>query len=508
MIAGNHGDKVSKDWVKADRVSVRRATEDQYHPEVLAAIKRGEVDGGTVAAVQNQTGVKVGDKNQQQEVVEEKKKKAEGVASTQVPGAPGSLQDPGQEPSKPKVNIAPAGQEPPKPKSVLAAGTNDWDNEDKAYQGVKKSIQALIDRGEDPSLVLPAKSVNGKPHAYNGAKRAAEELGVDMHYPSSFGQGSDHYHITPSAADEIKTKYAGAKFYGDSNSVRLGAKEGETGFTGKGSDHIANQITASGQSQNQQASEIKRFSLASNKFEEPPKQDNSDPYQRKVQSPFATSPNTEEAIKKATESAKQAAEIPGPKKFNNETGKWEAYQLPEQPKYEKPKVMEATSTPSAPEGEPTRVSVLADGGEADTGSSSEISAYPIGSLKGDNAIVANADQEPLFTMNTDKENASYDSSSGKVSVEPVTKNNPDSLSSSSEGGQADTKSAESEQSGDKAQNESAMISGLKLEPNMSFQSATQLSSNPMTCPSFERAISAAGFKKSGSHNDDGATNLR
>ena len=150
-----------------------------------------------------------------------------------------------------------------------------------------------------------------------------------------------------------------------------------------------------------------------------------------------------------------------------------------------------------PEGEPTRVAVLADGGEADTGSSSEISAYPIGSLKGDNAIVANADQEPLFTMNTDKENASYDSGSGKVSVEPVTKNDPNSLAGSADADKGSTKDTQSEQNSDKMENQSAMMSGLKLEPNMSFEAATQLSSNPFTCPSFQRAISAAGFQKSG-----------
>lgn len=559
MIAGNHGDKVSKDWVKAGQVSVRRATEDQYHPEVLAAIKRGEVDQTTVAAIQDQTGVKVGDKSQQpppeglastnvpgapgsqkpteakpaqQQTAEAKpteakptEAKPQGIGTTNVPGAPGSLQ------AQATSTIPVTQQATVKPKAVLAAGTNDWDNEDKAYQGVKQSIQALIAKGEDPSLVLPAKLVNGKPHAYNGAKRAAEELGVEAHYPSGFGQGADHYHINAAAAEEIKTKYVGAKFYGDSNSVRLGAKEGETGFTGKGGEHIASQITASSQPKNQSqqtaevkasestsSGEIKRFSLASNKFEEPPKPDNSDPSQRKVQSPFATSPGTADAIKRATESAAQAAEISGPKKFNSETGKWEAYQLAEQPKYQKPEIIEpqapkqpeqkvASENTSPPEGEPTRVAVLADGGEADTGGSSEISAYPIGALKGDNAIIANADQEPLFTMNTNKENASYDSGSGKVSVEPVTKNNPDSLVGSKEEG-GGTKDSESQSQASEQQSEGAMISGLKQQPNMSFEAATQLSANPITCPSFQRAISAAGFQKSGSHNDDGATNLR
>jgi hypothetical protein len=50
--------------------------------------------------------------------------------------------------------------------------------------------------------------------------------------------------------------------------------------------------------------------------------------------------STEDAIKRAKESADQASGISGPKTYNTETGKWEAYQLKEQPKYEPAKISE------------------------------------------------------------------------------------------------------------------------------------------------------------------------
>lgn len=126
--------------------------------------------------------------------------------------------------------------------ALLAAGTNDWDDEEKAYQGIIRSAKAIQQRGEDPTLVLPAKLVNGKPHAYNAALRAAKELKLKTEEPNEFGKDKDHYHLTANAAKTIKEKYPNASVYGDSNAVRLGATENQTGFTGASAAAIAERL--------------------------------------------------------------------------------------------------------------------------------------------------------------------------------------------------------------------------------------------------------------------------
>jgi hypothetical protein len=50
---------------------------------------------------------------------------------------------------------------------------------------------------------------------------------------------------------------------------------------------------------------------------------------------------------------------------------------------------------------PTQVKPKAKGGTTKV-STEEIAAYPIGGLQGDNAVVVNAQQQPLFTMNTNE----------------------------------------------------------------------------------------------------------
>jgi len=128
--------------------------------------------------------------------------------------------------------------------ALLAAGTNDWESKEKSYKGVKDSLQALKDKGYDPVLILPNKNVRGKSDAYDGALQAASEMGIKTEYPSGFSAGADSIHMSPQAAKEIRAKYPGAYITGDSNSVRLGAKEGQSGFTGKGGEFIADKIRA------------------------------------------------------------------------------------------------------------------------------------------------------------------------------------------------------------------------------------------------------------------------
>jgi hypothetical protein len=126
--------------------------------------------------------------------------------------------------------------------ALLAAGTNDWSSKEAAEKGVAESIENLKKKGYDPVVVLPNKDIHGSSAAYEGAMAAAKAAGVRTEYPSGFGEGSDNIHMSGRAAAEIRAKYPGAYVTGDSNSIRLGAKEGISGFTGKGSGFIASQI--------------------------------------------------------------------------------------------------------------------------------------------------------------------------------------------------------------------------------------------------------------------------
>jgi hypothetical protein len=70
---------------------------------------------------------------------------------------------------------------------------------------------------------------------------------------------------------------------------------------------------------------------------------------------------------------------------------------------------------------PTQVKPKAQGGTTKV-STEEIAAYPIGGLQGDNAVVVNAQQKPLFTMNTN-EAAVMNPDTKTVDVLPNKKNN-------------------------------------------------------------------------------------
>lgn len=77
----------------------------------------------------------------------------------------------------------------------------------------------------------------------------------------------------------------------------------------------------------------------------------------------------------------------------------------------------AETKPVAPEA-PKPVPTAATGGSFNT--SGDIAAYPIGGLKGDNTVVINKEQKPLFTMNSN-ESATYNPSQGKVDISPTKK---------------------------------------------------------------------------------------
>ena len=109
----------------------------------------------------------------------------------------------------------------------------------------------------------------------------------------------------------------------------------------KVSDPTSRKFDAEGKKIEPSTGGMKRMNPETGKFEEIKPGDNSDPYLRKVKSPLADySSSTQDAIKKAKESAEQASGISGPKTYNVETGQWEPYQLKEQPKYEPAKITE------------------------------------------------------------------------------------------------------------------------------------------------------------------------
>ena len=117
---------------------------------------------------------------------------------------------------------------------------------------------------------------------------------------------------------------------------------GAASASAKGGDPTSRKFDTDGKKIEPATGGMKRMNPVTGKFEEIPKPDNSDPYLRKVKSPLSMvdSPATQDAIKRAKESADQASGISGPKTYNTETGQWEAYQLKEQPKYEPAKISE------------------------------------------------------------------------------------------------------------------------------------------------------------------------
>ena len=164
------------------------------------------------------------------------------------------------------------------------------------------------------------------------------------------------------------------------------------------------------------------------------------------------------------------------------------------------------TTPRQKPQEPPSVQANAEGGEQDVRQTGQIEAKPIGGLRGDNTVVVDENQKPMFTMNTDKESANYDPKTGKVSVTPLGKNDGDQINRSSDEnvGQAQTPQ---ERVQDVRDNIGAMSSittpGSDTPDFDSILNATTKS----RCPSFSRAIAATNFQKEGNHFDWGSKNF-
>ena len=186
------------------------------------------------------------------------------------------------------------------------------------------------------------------------------------------------------------------------------------------------------------------------------------------------------------------------------------------------------------------IPVLADGGAKEL-NTEEITAYPIGPLKGDNSVVVDDNKKPLFTMNTDKESAHYDPVDKTVSVKPLDEKKTKldkkpmvgkAIPVLAEGGEVDLQaSAQGEPvpkvdseglknpetnnaaEPEAASNVGAMAQNAAMGPAPATtasiaENLRNMSANPITCPSFGRAIAASNFKKSGDHYDGGATNVK
>lgn len=80
-----------------------------------------------------------------------------------------------------------------------------------------------------------------------------------------------------------------------------------------------------------------------------------------------------------------------------------------------------TATAEPKKEEPPKVPAKAEGGKVETGTG-DISVYPIGGLRGDNAIAKDTNTaEPLFTMNTNRESVTPTGENGRANITPTAK---------------------------------------------------------------------------------------
>lgn len=180
---------------------------------------------------------------------------------------------------------------------------------------------------------------------------------------------------------------------------------------------------------------------------------------------------------------------------------------------------------------PSSVPVAAEGGEIKS-NEKKIEAYPIGALKGDNTVIVDADKNPLFTMNTNTEFATFNPKTQSVTVTPQhkldkrlstaqvkndpipvladggtvdldnrMKANPDELGATDTGGATSGESViASEESQDMPQNSGSMTSGAVSDGGQTDEWQKRLknaSENPIQSASFGRAIAQSRFTKSG-----------
>ena len=160
---------------------------------------------------------------------------------------------------------------------------------------------------------------------------------------------------------------------------------------------------------------------------------------------------------------------------------------------------------TAQEREAAGIPVNAEGGEQDVRQTGRIEAKPIGGLRGDNTVVVDQNQKPMFTMNTDKEAANYDPKTGKVSVTPLGKTDGDEINKSTDenAGAAPTVREQVESNRENMSSmQSTTVPGSDT-PDYDSILAPYLNHDP----SFSRAIATTNFRNEGYHFDWGSKNF-
>lgn len=143
---------------------------------------------------------------------------------------------------------------------------------------------------------------------------------------------------------------------------------------------------------------------------------------------------------------------------------------------------------------PEPVKVLAEGGSANV-QSDMIKAMPIDSLKGDNSVVLDQQNNPLFTMNTKEEQALYNPKTRQVDVQPLTKTNPNMLGEK----QSVNNVLDDNQNVTLKQNQPVVVQQPQLPSNepRSGDVSVNITDDIFKDPSFKRAIAKTRFVDTG-----------
>jgi hypothetical protein len=161
---------------------------------------------------------------------------------------------------------------------------------------------------------------------------------------------------------------------------------------------------------------------------------------------------------------------------------------PEQPKAEPAPIQQAQADASQ------MIGVFAEGGSQAV-NTDEIKAMPIESLKGDNSVVVDKTNNPLFTMNTKEEQASYNPMTRQVDVQPVTKTDPNRLG---EKPTSQDMSATKNMTDDEYRPQPpTMPSSMMSSRDSSIDVSASITNDIFKDPSFKRAIGKTRFVDTG-----------
>lgn len=139
------------------------------------------------------------------------------------------------------------------------------------------------------------------------------------------------------------------------------------------------------------------------------------------------------------------------------------------------------------------VEVYAEGGKYGV-NSGEIKAMPIESLKGDNSVVVDGANNPLFTMNTKEEHAVYNPKTRQVDVQPLTKTDPNQLGGRKQNTEALTENVNLVSK----QNQIQPVTTPMSDPmNRSSDTSVAITDELFKDPSFKRAIAKTRFVDTG-----------